>query len=433
MIVSSRWLVQNDGGGRDRGGPCDIIRGKTLATKQETKERLRPPSVIRREVREASLAADAVRLEHLLLEGAKAQRGRSEFLLPLARLHEELGRSDEALRTWRALFVEDPSPEAAYQILRRGPADDTGMIRDKIEQRFSEKACAAVDDLLERGPTPPRTPLRHLAICGASYSGSTLLGRFLDSFDGFHDIGESHWLIDQKELTDGKRQIDFFTAPPSPTRRYCRQCGEGCLALSTDFRIERQLDRSQWYARIAERLDTSILVSSDKNIAKYLSLDPLLRFDAVVLFKAPAAAWHSVYKRLLPADADTLQARLERYMDIWIREYQNALEMKTAGTKLFLAFDTLVRDPERAVARLLEVCDLPRRPLDLARPMQGRHSIGGNDAFVAASSKTERIAVRSDGDTTLPDNHRRLIAENTEMTALFDQLSARSNAVFGGP
>ncbi|MGI9505320.1 MAG: hypothetical protein ACR2RE_19955 [Geminicoccaceae bacterium] len=371
-------------------------------------------------------------MERLLLEGAKAQRGRGEFLLPLARLHEELGRSDEALRTWRALFFEDPSPEAAYQILRRGRGADTGAIRNKIEARFSEKARAAVDDLLERGPTPPRTPLRHLAICGASYSGSTLFGRFLDSFDGFHDIGESHWLIDQKELTDGKRQIDFFTAPPSPTRRYCRQCGEDCRALSTDFRIELQLCRSQWYARIAERLDKSILVSSDKNIAKYLSLDPVLRFDAVVLFKAPSAAWHSVYKRLLPADADALEARLKRYMAIWIREYQNALAMKTTGKKLFLAFDTLVHDPERAVARLLEACDLPRGQLDLAKPMKGRHSIGGNDAFVAASSKTEHIAIRSDDDTTLPNAHRRLIDENTEMTALFDQLSARSAAVFGG-
>ena len=370
-----------------------------------------------------------MRLERLLLEGAKARNRRGEFLLPLARLYEELGRSKEALQTWRALFAEDMSLEAAYQILRHG---DAGAIRDRVGARFSARALAAVDSLLERGPTPPRTPLRHLAICGASYSGSTLFGRFLDSFDGFHDIGESHWLIDQKELTDGKRQIDFFTAPPSPTRRYCRQCGEHCPALSTDFRIELQLHRSQWYARIAQRLDSSILVSSDKNIAKYLTLDPLLRFDAVVLFKSPVAAWHSVYKRLPPTDADTLEARLERYMAIWIREYQNALAMKTAGKKLFLAFETLVRDPERAVTRLLEACDLPRRQLDLARPMKGRHSIGGNDAFVAASSGTERINVRSDDDTALPDAHHRLIADNTEMAAIFDELCKHSAAVFGG-
>lgn len=370
-------------------------------------------------------------MERLLIEGAKAEKGRGEFLLPLARLYEELGRSDQALPTWQAVFAEEPSPEAAYQILRHGPAADAGMIRDTVEARFSPKAFAAVEALLARGPTRPRTPLRHLAICGASYSGSTLFGRFLDSFDGFHDIGESHWLIDQKERTDGKRQIDFFTGASSPTRRYCRQCGEACPVLSMDFRIELQLNRSRWYARIAERLDTSILVSSDKNIAKYLSLDPLFRFDAVVLFKSPAAAWHSVYKRLPPVDEDTLLARLERYMGVWVREYQNALAMKTAGKKVFLAFDTLVRDPERAVTRLLEACDLPRRQLDLERPMQGRHSIGGNDAFVEASSKVERIAVRPSDDTPLPDEHRRLIAENAEMAALFDQLSTRSDAVFG--
>jgi len=393
----------------------------------------RAPSVIRAELHTARLAAETSDMWRLLREGAKGHGDGQEFLLPLARLLEELSRPEDALEIWQSSFAEKPSLEAGYQILRHGGGGAGRNLADQIEQQFSKVALQAVDDLLHRGPTPPRENLRHLAICGTSYSGSTLLGRFLDSFAGFHDIGESHWLIDQKELTDGKRQIDFFANSPSPTRRYCRQCGEGCPVLTTDFRIELQLHRRQWYARIAERVDTSILVSSDKNSAKYLALDPRLRFDAIVLFKSPEAAWHSVRKRLRTDDPGELTTRLEWFLAGWVQEYENALAMAPAGQKLFLQFDSLVADPRRIVARLLEALDLPRSELDLNAAMNGRHAIGGNDDFIDASKRTEQIEVKAKVDRTLPDAHQKLITGDEKLAFLFGELSSRSRAVFGTP
>ncbi len=404
-----------------------------MQVQSESNSRRRAPSLIRAELQTASLAADVQTMERLLREGAKGHGDSQEFLLPLARLLEELSRPEDALEIWQASFAESPSLESAYQIMRHGSAVEGQGIADQIERCFSTRARRAVDALLYRGPLTPRHDARHLAICGTSYSGSTLLGRFLDSLDGFHDVGESHWLIDQKELTGGKRQIDFFTRPPSPTRRYCRQCGERCEILTTDFRIELQLHRCQWYGRLAERVGTSILVSSDKNSAKYLTLDPRLRFDAIVLFKSPEAAWHSVLKRLGTDDPDEVTTRLERFLAVWIREYENALAMTPEGKKLFLHFDSLAANPRRIVSRLLEALDLPNHDLDLDKTMSGRHAIGGNDDFVDASSKTERIDVKTTVDRTLPEAHRRLIADDERSASLFDDLSSRSNAVFGPP
>lgn len=120
--------------------------------------------MIRAELRAASLTCDISQMERLLLEGSRGRSVRQEFLLPLARLYEELSCKKEAEETWRASFDEEASLEAAYQILRHGEAADRGAIKDKVETLFSAKALAAVEDLLRLGPTPPRTHLRHLAI-----------------------------------------------------------------------------------------------------------------------------------------------------------------------------------------------------------------------------------------------------------------------------
>lgn len=387
----------------------------------------RPLSEIRPEIEAARLEGDHMALQQLLVEGSRHGRCREEFLLPMARLYEELAMPREALIAWQASFAEKPNLEAAYQILRHGGQMELSL----IEETFSNKARAAIEDLLRHGPTTGKENARHLAICGISYSGSTLLGRLIDGLSDFRDIGESHWLINQRQAAGMRRQIDFFASPPSPSRSYCRQCGETCEVLSTTFRIEMQLHRSQWYTRIAERLNTDILVSSDKNSAKYVILDPLLRFDAVTLFKSPGQAWQSYWKRLSTPDSAEVQIKLEQFMKSWIRGYKNLLRMKPRGKKLFLHFDTLVNAPEQTLACLLETLGLPMGELDIEMSKKGCHAIGGNDRFIDASRNMDLIDIRPQEEIALPHDHLRMIAGNATISTLFDELLSRSEAQFG--
>jgi len=386
--------------------------------------------VIRSEIRNAALARDIELLERLLIEASRHGRRRQDFLRPLARLYEECSESSEALSTWHESFSDEPSLEAAFQILRHESGATHQLTKDRLRDAFSSKAVAAIEDLLESDPRSSHRNARHVAICGTSYCGSTMLGRLLDSFDGFHDIVESHWLINER-TTDGKSAPIDFLIPPSTTMRHCRQCGRDCAMLSPQFRLGLQLDRWRWYSRIADRLKTDVLVSSDKNLTKYLSLDPKLRFDALVLFKSPLSAWSSFRKRAGSDDQDVIQAKLEKFVAAWCREYDSALRFEPEGKKLFLHFDKFIAEPKTTIAVLLEALGLPSRNLEIDAVTRGKHGIGGNDDFYESTQASGRIDIRSSPTPQLPKDEMSLIAASNAMNELYGQMLTRSRTLFG--
>ena len=390
----------------------------------------RPLSAIRPEIRDAALTCDIERLERLLGEASRNGQRRQEFLLPLARLYEESGANEEALATWYESFADEPGLEAAFQILRHEPGKKHRLTRNRLRDAFSSQAVSVIEDLLRDDPRHANRNARHVAICGTSYCGSTMLGRFLDSFDSFHDIGESHWLINER-TTDGSRAAIDFLASPSTTMRYCRQCGRDCATLSSRFRLGLQLDRWRWYFRIVDRVNTGILVSSDKNLIKYISLDPKLRFDAIVLFKSPLSAWSSFRKRLICNDQDMIQTKLEAFISSWSREYESAFCLQPEGNKLFLHFDRLIAEPKATVSLLLQALDLPNHDLKIDAIMKGKHGIGGNDDFFRSTETYNRIEIRSSHMVRLSKNEMNLITASNRMTELFDQMLTRSRALFG--
>ena len=390
----------------------------------------RPLSAIRPEIRNAALTADLDLLERLLIEASRNGRRRQEFLKPLARLYEECFADEEALATWQESFLDEPSLEAAFQIFRRGSEGRDQSVKDRVRAALSPQAIAAIEGLLEREPATSIGNIRHIAICGTSYCGSTLLGRLLDSLDGFHDIGESHWLINERTKDGGRAAIDFL-APPSATMLHCRQCGSDCTTLSSTFRFRLQLDRRRWYARIANHINTGVLVSSDKNSSKYLTLDPKLRFDAVILFKSPLSAWSSFRKRLASHDHDVVQAKLEAFMTAWRREYDAALRLMPLGKKLFLHFDKLAAEPRNTVAILLQALGMEGHELQIDAVMKGQHAIGGNDGFFEATEASSRIEIGLNPRPELPKDEVNIIALSDVMNALFDEMLTRSQALFG--
>ncbi len=388
----------------------------------------RPLSVIRAKRTETTLDRDLERLERLLNEGANHPRGLQEFLLPLARLYQEQGREDDANPLWRQHFAIAPNMESAFPLLRLD-AKTAKTAKDWLD-KTAPGATEALDDLIRHPPPCPSEPCRHVAICGVSYCGSTVLGRLLDGLDGVHDIGESHWLIEQRAVVNGSRLIDFFAPKPSPTMPHCRQCGEACNVLSWTFRLGLQVDRRRWYDRIAQQVGTEFLVSSDKNLRKYCDLDPGLLFDAIVLFKSPIDAWHSFRKRLATDKPDEEEAVLNSFIAKWTRQYGDMLRLQPKGQKLFLHFDRLVNTPEETLARLVEALGLPEKRAGAGDLPEGKHAIGGNDDFFRRHVSTGRSVVHKTDKPAMPDEHRRRIADDATVRQIHDAMLSRSEAVF---
>jgi hypothetical protein len=67
-------------------------------------------------------------------------------------------------------------------------------------------------------------------------------------------------------------------------------CGPTCEVLSLDFRMDLAANRTGWYQKIADRAETDVLIAADKNSPKIVENDPLLRFEALILFKSPLQA-----------------------------------------------------------------------------------------------------------------------------------------------
>lgn len=272
----------------------------------------------------------------------------------LARTFAARDRHDHARPHWQNLLDFNPRDiEAAHHLAQR-----------------KDKARAAAGDF------------RHIAICGVSFCGSTLMDRLLGSLPGAANISESHWLTGAR-LPDGYAPIDF-DAPACAALRYCSMCGPGCQTLSMSFRRDLAADATDWYGRIAQRLGTRTLISADKNPPKLVDHDPLMRFDALVLFKSPVQAWMSALRKLPPdRDGAFYLRKCEDYLALWTDRYQTLLDhFAPQGKVVFAHFDAFVQAPRAGLQSLCRALDIPFDP-GVLKAAAVRHAIGGNPGAVA--------------------------------------------------
>ena len=223
--------------------------------------------------------------------------------------------------------------------------------------------------------------LRHIAICGVSFCGSTLLDRILGGLPGSRSIGESHWLT--KEYDSNRYAALDISREMGDPRPSCTVCGPSCAVLTRDFRVALSIDPYRWYFRIAHRLGAATLISSDKNVPKLIDHDPLLRFSALVVFKSPEQAWIS-HRAKLPQDGhpEYYAQELETYLSVWNRSYRELLhELNPAGGKLFLWFDAFTRKPHAILKAMCGGLAVDFDPRVLERTQPG-HAIGGNEGTV---------------------------------------------------
>ena len=248
----------------------------------------------------------------------------------------------------------------------------------KIEHllRDDERHCiaSAIRAPLFARRVPPK---RHIAICGVSHCGSTLVSALLAAVPDVATIGESHKLT---RYVDGDRRCAIdVTDFANPDIIHCVACGAACPLITPHFRTVLALDPVDWYRKIALRLGADTLVSSDKNLPKLLEHDPLLRMDAVVLFKPPIYSWLS-RRRKLPQllDPETLRKAFDEHIDSWISTYEQFLDgFRPTGDRIFLDFAALTRSPQNywtALCRRLGLAERFPQRLSLG------HAIGGNRA-----------------------------------------------------
>lgn len=345
----------------------------------------------------------------------------------LGRTFVALGRDGDSLPLWQALREMEPKDaEARFNIARiavsRGA--DPGSTARSAAEGGDPSLFGSLQEALRRDGENGRAkrPFRHIAICGVSFCGSTLFDRVLGGLPGVKSIGESHWLTKEH---DGAKYVAIDIANRRvPRGPHCTVCGPKCLTLTRDFRVHLAIDPNDWYGKIARRLETDILVSADKNIAKLVDNDPLLKFHALVLFKSPEQAWVSQRSKLPTGkDAEYYYAELVKYSDVWNSAYRALLDtFSPEHGKTFLCFDEFASNPRVHFERL---CQSTRLPTDLSVLTETRpgHAIGGNSGAMRLLRDDDyRVNIRPLLKVDFPGPERDFLAGRKAVQETFDDL-----------
>ncbi len=384
---------------------------------------------VRKQLVRARMQRDFATAERLSDELLRKQPESADIRRSLARMLDHLGRSAEARHHWRRLHEQDGHDfEAAFHVANSlmddGATADAALdgATARRPAQFRDNLRAALETNRNRGAAD--TSAHHVVICGVSFSGSTLMDRILGGLPGVRSIGESHWLTKARFET-GYDLIDFdnLTAHPMPN---CSVCNAKCEVLTVDFRRSLAADYTDWYFRISERLQAGTLISADKNPPKLIDHDPLLRFDALVMFKSPIQAWISHREKLAAGQDDASHLRHCRtYMDTWTQAYDTLLNhFRPAGKMVYLSFDRFVEEPATHLEALCGALNLPYDPAVLEATRPG-HAIGGNARAMARIRASDyRIEISALPNPDLPPAELELIAADERVAAIHAGLLA---------
>jgi len=351
----------------------------------------------------------------------------------LARICNQLKEYEKAHQLWCTLGEKgNHDLEVAYQIASyfyrtNQDADKSlSLIPFDLDNRVGSHVIRILEQSKLRNARETdqtsETNKRIVAICGVSFCGSTLLDRVLGSLPACGSIGESHWL-GKTYIDKVSKTIDFSTDSVKGIPQ-CTVCGPKCTKLTHDFRAELVADRSDWYYKIAERLECDVLFTADKNIPKLIENDPLLRMDGVVVFKSPAQAWYSHLTKLAQGLGDEFYKNaFEKYLKTWTNAYSAYLDtFKPKGNLVFMNFDRFSNNPEQVFTCLLNELNLPMdlSVLDSAKP---GHAIGGNGkAMSRIRDKDYKISIYPLKELDLPDYQLSAIAGSEELQNVYQRM-----------
>jgi tetratricopeptide (TPR) repeat protein len=349
------------------------------------------------------------------------------ILRGMARQYTALGAPEKAIELWQALLKLSPHDFEAACMLVRFKTRQGHLIEETVAQ-----TCTDSNDVFKRNvaevlkknelPVADKDSFQHIAICGVSYCGSTLMDRLLGSLPQASSIGESHCLT-QVFLKSGREEMRFDSSQEEALA-VCQTCGETCEVLDFDFRRSLQSDRSHWYRKIAHKLETTTLISSDKNLHKYALQDPRMEFDAIVLFKGPHQAWQSNLKYFPKGESNTYyEEACREYLARWVRAYEGFVhDLNPLGRKLYINFELFAKDYAHYYPKLLERLGL-NVPNWRDVPHKAGHALAGNlsvrNVFSAGNNE---IDVKPLSRLTIPETHRAIVDADESVKQLHNLL-----------
>ncbi len=371
---------------------------------------------------------------HELVEPILARNPKDLFVRRrYARLCEIEGQTARAEPHWAALVDADSADfEAAFHRMRNAVAKGMDPASAAAAAAPNANACfhgALADALAE--PTPVLDgEFKHIAICGASFCGSTLVDRVLGGLPGVRSIGESHW-ITKVRLATGYGEAAW--SEPLADARFvpCTVCGGRCEVLTPAFRRSLAADAANWYRKIAARLDTRVLISADKNLRKLVDHDPLLELFALVIFKSPEQAWRSHLDKLpVDRDAEFYTAACRDYMAKWRISYRPFLDhFKPQGKVVYLNFDAFTRHPAPLLRAVCDRFGLPFAESVLTTTVPG-HAIGGNGRSMRRlRDKDYGVEILPLPDSALDPEHAAIIAGDEAAQATWREMLALHTAL----
>jgi len=243
----------------------------------------------------------------------------------------------------------------------------------------------------------------HVAICGLSFCGSTVLSYVLGSLPGAATIGESHWLVDP--LPDG-------------TVLGCGRCDTRCTVITPALREQLRTAGPDWYDVIGVALGPQVLVSSDKDHALLGRLDPDGRRSELVVFKSPIDHLWSYVRALTSAGE---RPDVAWYPKGWAEHYGR--EPRIRGRRAFLLLDDFLRSPSASVAALADWLGVAFDPRALEYWEFPHHAVGGNfNPFETTNLGRRRIDPERRATVSVPDDVLDAAVAASEAPRVFEAL-----------
>jgi tetratricopeptide (TPR) repeat protein len=296
-----------------------------------------------------------------------------------------------------ALVYRDEA--AASAVLKRAPPTVPSPKLARYERALRSLQA-------ERAAGDTMAGYHHIGVAGVAFTGSTTFGVILGSMPGYAFAGETQWLTNVRNAGGAMETIRGTSTPPGKWPVACRVCLRDCQCFDVAFRTGLAADETGWYAKIADRLGVKNIITADKNLHLYWELDPLFRFDYVILYKSPSQYLRSHLKQHLrrgeaaaSLDRDWVSANLHR----WAYNYLGHMKaIRPTGRRVVLNWEEFVAAPAPHMRRLSSLLSIPLPPETLDAIRLG-HFIGGNTGVDVDALKSDpRLVLRPSNAPPLP-------------------------------